>query len=157
MATVEDIKSYEALMERLVGSYRARVFALCKHADLTPPQFWALKTIRELEHTKMSPLADHLGLSLGAASTLVDRLVTRGLVERTADTHDRRAVHVSPSAKGHQVLRDALEAKRFIMHQVFEDVAPEIRPQVLAGLTALAAAWEALPPAEGGPVGCSDE
>src|ERR1035437_4957810 len=100
MATVEDIKSYEVLMERLVGAYKARVFALCKQAELTPPQFWALKTIRDLSHTKMSPLADHLGLSLGAASTLVDRLVNRGLVERTTDAHDRRAVHVSPSAKG---------------------------------------------------------
>jgi DNA-binding MarR family transcriptional regulator len=149
MAIEDDLRTYEALMERLTASYRARILVLCKHAELTPPQFWALKTIHELERTKMSPLADQLGLSLGAASTLVDRLVTRGLVERTTDAHDRRAVYVSASTKGRDTLAEVMESKRALTRQVFEHVLPDDRQQLLAGLAVLTTAWEALPPVEG--------
>ena len=148
MAIAEDIRQYEALMERLVTGYRMRMVAICKHAELTPPQFWALRSIQELDQTKMSPLADRLGLSLGAASTLVDRLVTRGLVERTTDALDRRAVHVNPSAKGAQVLREVIEAKGLLTRQVFERLAPEARPELLRSLEALTVAWESMPAVE---------
>jgi DNA-binding MarR family transcriptional regulator len=146
VAIADDIRQYEAIMERLVVGYHKRMVAMCKHADLTPPQFWALKTIQQLDQTKMSPLADRLGLSLGAASTLVDRLVTRGLVERTTDAQDRRAVHVSPSLKGEKVLGEVIEAKRRLTHEVFERLTPEARPELLKSLEALTAAWESLPP-----------
>ena len=86
-----------------------------------------------------------LGLSLGAASTLVDRLVTRGLVERTTDAQDRRAVHVSPSEKGEQVLNGVLSSKNAMTRAVFSTMPPELRGQLLTGLEGLIAAWDKLP------------
>src|SRR5690349_19477083 len=100
----DEITQYEEAMERLVSAYRSRMVELCRQADLTPPQFWALNSIEDENRIKMSPLADCLGLSMGAASTLIDRLVGRGLVQREADPQDRRAVFVSLTAKGRQVL-----------------------------------------------------
>lgn len=144
----DDFRAYEALMERLMGSYKSRIFSMCKAAEMTPPQFWALKSIQEMDRTKMSPLADHLGLSLGAASTLVDRLVTRGLVERTTDAQDRRAVHVSPSAKGRQVLEEVMNARTALVRQIFERLPDAVRPQLLTGIQALVDAWESLPPVD---------
>jgi len=145
MAIIEEIALYEACMERMAAAYKGRMFAMCKAADLTPPQFWALKTIQELDRTKMSPLAESLGLSMGAASTLVDRLVSRGFVERAADASDRRAVHVSLSAEGQRVLAEAQESRRALAHQVFEQIPAAQRPQVLQALGALADALEAVP------------
>jgi DNA-binding MarR family transcriptional regulator len=132
-------------MERLVYVYRASMVALCKQTDLTPPQFWALKTIERLQRTKMSPLAEELGLSMGAASTLVDRLVSRGFVERTADATDRRAVHVSLSEQGRRVLTEAKEGRQAQSRQIFDQLGPAVRPQLLVGLGALIQAWEAMP------------
>lgn len=146
MASPDHVKRYEHLLERISTAYRSQVLAMCKKADLTAPQFWALKTIQEMDRTKMSPLADSLCLSLGAASTLVDRLVTRGLVERATDAQDRRAVHVSVSPKGAQVLAEVVGAKSRIMQQVSEQLPEDIWPVLLAGLEALAVAWESLPP-----------
>lgn len=144
MAETTEFERYETLMERMVAAYRARILAICKSADLTPPQFWALKMICQLERTKMSPLAEELALSMGAVSTLVDRLVSRGLVERCADAHDRRAVFVSLTEKGRSVLDSARRTKREEVRQTFERVAPELRPQLLSGLEALADAWSNL-------------
>jgi DNA-binding MarR family transcriptional regulator len=145
MAVTEQIALYAACMERMAVAYKGRMLAMCKAADLTPPQFWALKTIQELDRTKMSPLADRLGLSMGAASTLVDRLVSRGFVERAADANDRRAVHVSLSSEGRRVLSEAQEARRALAQNVFAHIAPEMRPLVLKALEALADALEAVP------------
>jgi len=44
-------------------------------------------------------LAEVLGLTTGAVSTLIDRLEKRGLASRTRDPADRRAVLVSPTPR----------------------------------------------------------
>jgi DNA-binding MarR family transcriptional regulator len=145
MSMEKELARYETLMERLMQTYKAHMIELCKCGDLTPPQFFALRTIRTLGKSKMSPLADELALSMGAASTLIDRLVSRGLVERTTDEHDRRAVYVSLTDKGEEVLRQAGEARRQTMRRVFQQMAPEARAQLLSGLDAHVEVWESLP------------
>lgn len=146
MPLSEDVQAFETLMERIAVAYKARMMQVCKAGELTPPQFFALMTIARLGRTKMSPLGDELGLSMGAASTLIDRLVTRGMVERDADPADRRAVYVCLSPKGEDVLREAKAGRRTIIAQVLEQMPPENRQRVIAGLETLADAWDALPP-----------
>lgn len=146
MSLDDEITQFEATMERLVGAYRARMVSMCKNADLTPPQFWAMHTIGEAGRLKMSPLADALGLSMGAVSTLVDRLVGRGLVQREADPTDRRAVFVSLTTQGQSVLEDTQCAKRDIAKHAFKHMDPEIRQQLLNGLAAMVEAWERVGP-----------
>lgn len=140
----EEISQYEAIMEKLVSAYRARMSETCKVAELTPPQFWALYAIAGTQRIKMSPLAECLGLSMGAASTLVDRLVGRGLVQREADPQDRRAVYVSLTDKGNHVLEEAQAARRELNQQAFEHMAPEVRRQLVSGLQAMVSTWESL-------------
>lgn len=149
-----DVALYEQLMERLMLGFKARMMQVCKAGDLTPPQFFALMTIRRLGRTKMSPLGDELGLSMGAASTLIDRLVTRGLVQRDADPSDRRAVFVCLSPKGEEVLGEALAARRQLLTQVLAPLPADERAAIIGGLGRLADAWDALPAATAGPLSC---
>lgn len=148
MSLSDELDQYEQLMERLVGAYRSRMTKICKDKELTPPQFWAMHTIGELKRVKMSPLADLLGLSMGAASTLIDRLVGRGMVERSPDPDDRRAVFVTLTAKGQQVLDEATAARRAMSRTVFERLTPDDRSHLLSGLAAMVTNWEAAPPGE---------
>ena len=69
--------------------------------DLSVPQYRALGFVVRHPGASLSQVAEHQGLTLGAASRLVDGLVTRGLVERRASTEDRRFVtlHVLPSGE----------------------------------------------------------
>lgn len=140
----DEIASYEALLEKLATSYKSHIMGVCRADELTPPQFFALHAIRECGETKMSPLAEQLGLSMGAASTLIDRLVSRGLVQRLTDPQDRRAVHVSLTAKGRETLASAQERRRALMREVFLRLPAESRQLVLSGLGALVEAWEAV-------------
>lgn len=144
MTLEQEIALYENVMERIVAAYKSRMHEICKNADLTPPQFWALHAIRDGGRIKMSPLADTLSLSMGAASTLVDRLVGRGLVQREADPEDRRAVFVSLTEKGDKVLEEATCARRDLNQMAFTRMAPETRKQLLDGLQALVSTWESV-------------
>lgn len=145
MPLEEDLNRYESLMERLVTAYRARITKICKETELTPPQFFALHTLKEQGQIKMSPLADALGLSMGAASTLIDRLVTRGYVGRLTDPTDRRAVFVNLTEAGHKVLEEANAAKRQLIREIFRELPDTARAQLLNGLEAMVGAWERLP------------
>lgn len=144
MDLLSDVTEYEEAMERVIAAYRSRMFKVFKAEELTPPQFYALHTISRLKRTKMSPLADELGLSMGAASTLVDRLVQRGLVGRDTDVNDRRAVFVALSEKGQRVLQEVHVARREILMQVFGHLGGPERREVIEALGQLAGAWEAL-------------
>jgi DNA-binding MarR family transcriptional regulator len=69
--------------------------------DLSVPQYRALGFVVRHPGVSLSQVAEHQGLTLGAASRLVDGLVTRGLVERRVSTEDRRFVtlHVLPDGE----------------------------------------------------------
>ncbi len=49
-------------------------------------------------------LAEHLGLTTGAVTTLIDRLERVGMVERLRDESDRRRVYVRPTPQTVEVL-----------------------------------------------------
>ena len=68
--------------------------------DVTPSQARALRVVAELEPVRLSVLAERLRIAPRSATEVVDRLVTRGLVERRPSASDRRATEVVPTAKG---------------------------------------------------------
>ena len=59
--------------------------------ELTMPQFRALDLLIS-EPQRMSEIAGALGTSMQATTSLIDRLVDKGLVERAHNTADRRVV-----------------------------------------------------------------
>lgn len=58
-----------------------------------------LRALNMLEHGPIKPraLAEGLGLTTGAVTSLIDRLEGRGLVRRAPDPKDRRGVLVEPT------------------------------------------------------------
>ena len=67
--------------------------------ELTMPQFRALDLVISEPH-RMSEIAAALGSSMQATTSLIDRLVDKGLVERVHDTADRRVVICRLTASG---------------------------------------------------------
>ena len=64
---------------------------------------WHLEEHGELA---MNRIAELVGVSMSNATGLIDRMEERGLVERVRLTDDRRVVHVRPTARGIDVLRE---------------------------------------------------
>lgn len=78
---------------------------------LTMPQSRVLVLLRAEERMRMSALAAALGSTFSAATGLVDRLVERHLVERTADPDDRRTVICSLTDQGRELAERLLQMR----------------------------------------------
>ena len=68
--------------------------------DITMAQMRALMAVGYGPGCTMTELASKLGISVSAATGLVDRLVERDALERESDPHDRRVVRVRISKAG---------------------------------------------------------
>ena len=77
----------------------------------TLPRFDVLATLHQFgDGMKMSELSDHLLVSNGSATVVVDRLVKEGFVERKAVPQDRRALTVHLTKEGRKHFLQQAEA-----------------------------------------------
>jgi DNA-binding MarR family transcriptional regulator len=93
------------LMRTLFGHQRRRFLRAASDLDLHPAQAGALLQLDS--PLSMRHLAAVLGCDNSNVTGLVDRLETRGLVERQPSAEDRRVKHIVLTAAGRQ-LRDRL-------------------------------------------------
>ncbi len=68
--------------------------------ELTPQQLFALKNLSVERAMTMSELASTLGCDASNVTSIVDRLESRGLVERRSSEHDRRVKAIVITAAG---------------------------------------------------------
>ncbi len=78
-----------------------------RRADISVPQFRAMGYIDRNEGASLSDLASHIGLTLPSMSKLIDGLVSRKMVTRTAHSRDRRRICLSLTPLGREELRAA--------------------------------------------------
>jgi DNA-binding MarR family transcriptional regulator len=83
---------------------------------------------------RMSELAGSALLSPSGISRLVDRLVTAGLIERTAWRHDGRAIYAVITVAGRRVLEEAERTYAAELREGFLDHLSNDDVQVLAEL-----------------------
>ncbi len=74
---------------------------------LNIPQYTALAVLGEKGEVTMGALAEGLGISMGAVTSMVDRLIDAGLAERDRGTDDRRVVRVKLTDNGTATLDKA--------------------------------------------------
>lgn len=137
-----DFKHFEDLTERLSFMAQTSLYRACAAHGLTPTQYSALAAITTLGEAKMSRLAAYLGLSPGACTTLMDRLVRQGWVERHSDPADRRAVCIQASTKGAEAFAAVNRARRQTTQEVYKGIDPANREQVRQSVEALVKGWE---------------
>lgn len=76
-------------------------------------QVRALRTLARCgEPVRMSDLADRLRIARRSATSVVDELAERGLVARSADPRDRRAVTVEVTPAGWALLEQLTASRR---------------------------------------------
>lgn len=84
-----------ALMQALRVEMRA-----ARSSDLTVPQFRILVFFQIHPGAPLTQAAEHLGLSLPAASKLAEGMVARGLLARETCTSDRRRIAIALTDDG---------------------------------------------------------
>ena len=110
-------EDYEALAElRYLGRKFLRFSKdlLRAKAGLNPEQYEALLAIKAHpgKSLTISPLSERLQVKHHSAVNIVDRLVERKLIRRTAGEEDRRERHLGLTAKGEELI-DELAAVHY--------------------------------------------
>jgi DNA-binding MarR family transcriptional regulator len=77
--------------------------AVADKVGLSPTDLMAMDLISRDGGVTAGQIANHLNLTSGAITGLIDRLERAGYAKRAADAKDRRRVTVVPTAKGDRV------------------------------------------------------
>ena len=94
------------LLIRAARTLRRRWRDVLAPWDLSPHQARALKVVSEHDGVRLSDLAETLRIAPRSATEVADGLQERGLIERTPDPADRRAVLVRATEDGGRVRRE---------------------------------------------------
>jgi DNA-binding MarR family transcriptional regulator len=97
-------------------------------SQLTFSQLKLLRLVDLADAQSISDVAAFLGVSNAAASKAVDRLVRRELLLRAEGKTDRRAIHLSLTAKSRRLLSAYEEARERELTRIFQRFPePELR------------------------------
>jgi DNA-binding MarR family transcriptional regulator len=125
-AVLDTVPQAMRAIRRLMRSGRA--------TGLSVPQFRILLFARRSPGSNLSAAADHLGISLPAASQLVDRLVRAGMLDRSIRPHERRHVELRVTDIGNVALAECDALAREWLKGRFETLNGERRDAIVEAL-----------------------
>ncbi|PKB63643.1 MAG: hypothetical protein BZY80_06130 [SAR202 cluster bacterium Io17-Chloro-G2] len=89
------------LVERISAQMRPESDEEWSDLELTMPQFRTICLLGRGSE-RMGNIAGHLTTSMSSATSMIDRLVDKGLVERAPDASDRRVVTCQLTSRGRE-------------------------------------------------------
>ena len=104
---------------------------------LSVPQFRALAYLWRHPGASLSDLAGHLGITRPTASTMIDRLVQSGYVDREADPAERRRSVLTLTPAGTELYQSARAATRQRVAEVLARLAPQQVAEVVGAVSLL--------------------
>ena len=105
--------------------------------EVSIPQFRTLVFISRHSGASLSDAADHIGLTLPSMSTMIDGLVTRNLVIRRTDPHDRRRMTLTLTERGRTTLRGARESTLTYLSELLRNIPTSDRATLVRGMQIL--------------------
>ena len=111
---------------------------LAHAVGLTPAQLRVLQIVAEKSSVTPKILANQMGVSQATVTALVDKLVTRELVQRVPSEQDRRQINVVVTAQGLNRLVDAPDALQQRYVRAFTGLADWEQAQLVSSLERVA-------------------
>lgn len=133
---VERFENFLSFLPRL----HKKVFAGCQaleQLNMTPSQFNTLQVVSLRPEWRMTDLSTRLHVSAGSLTTMMNRLIELGLVERTRSTTDRRVVTVKLTEKGTSVLKNGRDHMRSTLAAILATLPPADRVELGASLESM--------------------
>jgi DNA-binding MarR family transcriptional regulator len=128
-------------LARIVGRFRRQLRRSAGRefdaARLTESQSELLWLVGRQPGISVSAAAAELGLVANTASTLVSKLVAKGLLVRTASEADRRVGHLRLAGAAQQVLDSSRAARRALLTEVLGELGDDQIHSLAEGLTIL--------------------
>jgi len=137
-------QAFMPLMRELVRTYQA--FADCdarglRESGLTTAQADVIFSLGNRGAMTFKEIGERTLITKGTLTGVVDRLEAKGLVERIADTRDRRSTHVQLTAAGEAVFETHFPAHIAYLKARFDKLTRKEQGDALAVLRKLRAAF----------------
>ncbi|MCL1127276.1 MarR family winged helix-turn-helix transcriptional regulator [Shewanella surugensis] len=104
------MEKYEQLLislRRVIRAIDLHSRQLNKQSGLTGPQLMVMQKIAQLDAPLAKQVAEEITLSAATVTTIINRLESRGLVNRQRSETDKRKVHLYLSDNGQAILNGA--------------------------------------------------
>lgn len=95
-------RTYKVVRQDLINRFKL------SHIDLTPEQWVLLSKLYENGTLSQTQLASMSFKDKPTVSRIIDLLTHKGYVQRNADGQDRRKFLIEITAKGHQIIKQAI-------------------------------------------------
>lgn len=126
-------------LRRIIRATDLHSRQLARDTGLTTPQVVVLQAVRDLGEVTTGQLSRRVSLSQATVTTILDRLESRGLVERYRSDADRRIVHSRLTRQGRATLRKAPPLLHERFTEAFRQLSPARQNRILATLDEVAA------------------
>ncbi|MEU9131221.1 MarR family transcriptional regulator [Kitasatospora sp. NPDC048540] len=136
-------------LTRAMKRIRRQTMQRLEPYGITPGQARALRTLAHApgcegrETMRLSELAERLHIAPRSATTVVDALEEAGLVTRTPDPTDRRAVRLVLTEDGRAALERIGQVRHEVAQEYFAPVSPSDQSALLLALRGAESAFEA--------------
>lgn len=108
-----------------------------KHCGVSGAQLWMMQELQDAPGLRVGEIAHRMAIHQTTVSNLLDTLEKRGYVVKTRDPDDQRAVRLSLSEQGSELLEHAPKPARGLLPEALEQLAPERLLQLNQGLQGL--------------------
>ena len=118
---------------RAMMAVAARSLAM-NDEDVTLPQYRTLVVLAFQGPRRLADLAEALQVSPSTATRMCDRLVRKGLIDRTRDEFDRREVNLALTETGRQLVTSVIDTRKQIVGELLAGIGDHDRASLISAL-----------------------
>ncbi len=130
---MDQIERLAGLLVEFYERFSSWEQGVVKETGLTLPQMHTLEILGAAGQLRMKELAEKMGITTGALTVMVDRLVRAGLVARQPNPEDRRSIRVALTPEGEKYFVEHHQLHR----QLTQELANALEPEELSALLAI--------------------
>ena len=116
------VKLFDEMGDKLMKTAK---MTLETYEKLTIAEANALYVVGSQEPQTMKQIAEALGVAVSTPTRTIDRLVEKGLVDRTVDEKDRRQLLIELTPNGRKVLEEMDEEGMMMTRKMLENLQDE--------------------------------
>lgn len=127
----------EELSHLIIGFYEkisSWEHSVVKGTGLSPAQMHAIEIIGQEKSLRMKELAEHLGVTTGSLTVMVDRLEQNGFLTRRPHESDRRSLLVTLTDKGRKHFKKHHQYHLKLTQDILAALAPAEQQRFSAAL-----------------------
>lgn len=128
---IAHIDKIQALVFSITKKMQTELLGQLQSSGLTPPQFYILKILSHYGTARATELAKIMYVKPSAITVMIDRLIDQELVLRYHDKNDRRVVVIELTAKGKDVVEEAMTARNQHIAKYFSQLEVQEREDLL--------------------------